>query len=52
MDTEDITDTVVDHDENIVELQWTEAFKEDNLEEFTIHGCMVEMVIHCGCESV
>ena len=50
MDTDDITYKVVDHDKDFVELKWKKAFDKDNLEEFTVAGCIVEVVIHYGCE--
>ena len=52
MNAEDITYEVLDDDEDIVELKWTDAFKKDNLEKFTIAGCVVEVVIKYGCKSV
>ena len=52
MDADDITFTKVEGKEDTIALNWTEAFKKDNVDKFTIADCLEEVVINYGCESI
>ena len=47
-----ITFTTVEGKEDTIALKWTEAFKKDNVDKFTIADCLEEVVINYGCESM
>ena len=52
VDADDVSYEVVDREENTIALNWADAFKADNVDGFTVAGCVYQVVVDYGCENM
>ena len=52
VDADDVSYEVVDREENTIALNWADAFKADNVDGFTVTGCVYQVVVDYGCENM